>query len=144
MQNAQLWDLRRGWGIVFSFPMRSPKFSLTRNDLSATDQLELHSIYSKFWAEHKVSQTISVKEEEWLTVGSHVFNNFDGISGVSFLPYSDYVYKQAPYTECTEEEFNTLNKSMPEIDWDKLLEYEVLDNTSGSQELACTSGACEL
>jgi len=130
--------------MVFSFPMRSPKYSLTRNDLSATDQLELHSIYSKFWAEHKVSQTISVKEEEWLTVGSHVFNNFDGISGVSFLPYSDYVYKQAPYTECTEEEFNTLNKSMPEIDWNKLLEYEVLDNTSGSQELACTSGACEL
>ena len=65
--------------MVFSFPMRSPKYSLTRNDLSATDQLELHSIYSKFWAEHKVSQTISVKEEEWLTVGSHVFNNFDGI-----------------------------------------------------------------
>ena len=130
--------------MVFSFPMRSPKYSLTRNDLSATDQLELHNIYSKFWAEHKVSQTISVKEEEWLTVGAHVFNNFDSISGVSFLPYSDYVYKQAPYTECTEEEFNKLNKSMPEINWEKLLEYETLDSTSGSQELACTAGSCEL
>ena len=130
--------------MVFSFPMRSPKYSLTRNDLSATDQLELHNIYSKFWAEHKVSQTISVKEEEWLTVGAHVFNNFDSISGVSFLPYSDYVYKQAPYTECTEEEFNTLNRSMPEINWEKLLEYETLDSTSGSQELACTAGSCEL
>ena len=130
--------------MVFSFPMRSPKYSLTRNDLSATDQLELHNIYSKFWAEHKVSQTISVKEEEWLTVGAHVFNNFDSISGVSFLPYSDYVYKQAPYTECTEEEFNKLNKSMPEINWEKLLEYETLDSNSGSQELACTAGSCEL
>jgi len=130
--------------MVFSFPMRSPKYSLTRNDLSATDQLELHNIYSKFWAEHKVSQTVSVKEEEWLTVGAHVFNNFDSISGVSFLPYSDYVYKQAPYTECTEEEFNTLNRSMPEINWEKLLEYETLDSTSGSQELACTAGSCEL
>jgi len=130
--------------MVFSFPMRSPKYSLTRNDLSATDQLELHNIYSKFWAEHKVSQTVSVKEEEWLTVGAHVFNNFDSISGVSFLPYSDYVYKQAPYTECTEEEFNTLNRSMPEINWEKLLEYETLDSTSSSQELACTAGSCEL
>ena len=130
--------------MVFSFPMRSPKYSLTRNDLSATDQLELHNIYSKFWAEHKVSQTISVKEEEWLTVGAHVFNNFDSISGVSFLPYSDYVYKQAPYTECTKEEFDSLNKSLPTIDWDNLLKYETLDNTSGSQELACVSGSCEL
>jgi ribonucleoside-diphosphate reductase alpha chain len=124
--------------------MRSPKYSLTRNDLSATDQLELHNTYSKFWAEHKVSQTISVKEEEWLTVGAHVFNNFDSISGVSFLPYSDYVYKQAPYTECTKEEFDSLNKSLPTIDWDNLLKYETLDNTSGSQELACVSGSCEL
>ena len=130
--------------MVFSFPMRSPKYSLTRNDLSATDQLELHNTYSKFWAEHKVSQTISVKEEEWLTVGAHVFNNFDSISGVSFLPYSDYVYKQAPYTECTKEEFDSLNKSLPTIDWDNLLKYETLDNTSGSQELACVSGSCEL
>jgi ribonucleoside-diphosphate reductase alpha chain len=124
--------------------MRSPKYSLTRKDLSAIGQLELHSTYSKFWAEHKVSQTISVKEDEWLTVGSYVFDNFDDISGVSFLPYSDYVYKQAPYTECTKQEFDTLNKSIPEIDWSNLLKYETLDSTSGSQELACTAGGCEI
>ena len=130
--------------MVFSFPMRSPKYSLTRKDLSAIGQLELHGTYSKFWAEHKVSQTISVKEDEWLTVGSYVFDNFDDISGVSFLPYSDYVYKQAPYTECTKQEFDTLSKRMPEIDWKNLLRYETLDSTSGSQELACTAGGCEL
>ena len=130
--------------MVFSFPMRSPKFSLTRKDLSAIDQLELHGIYSKFWAEHKVSQTISVKEDEWLYVGSYVFDNFDDISGVSFLPYSDYVYKQAPYTECTKEEFDRLSKDLPTINWDNLLKYETLDSTSGSQELACTAGNCEI
>jgi ribonucleoside-diphosphate reductase alpha chain len=124
--------------------MRSPKYSLTRKDLSAIGQLELHGIYSKFWAEHKVSQTISVKEEEWLSVGAYVYDNFDNISGVSFLPYSDYIYKQAPYTECTKKEFNTLSKSLPTIDWENLLKYEVLDNTSGSQELACVAGSCEL
>ncbi len=130
--------------MVFSFPMRSPKYSLTRKDLSAINQLELHGTYSKFWAEHKVSQTISVKEEEWLSVGSYVYDNFDGISGVSFLPYSDYVYKQAPYTECTKKEFDTLSKSLPTINWDNLLKYETLDSTSGSQELACVANSCEL
>ena len=130
--------------MVFSFPMRSPKYSLTRKDLSAIGQLELHGIYSKFWAEHKVSQTISVKEEEWLEVGSFVFKNFDDISGVSFLPYSDYIYKQAPYTECSEEEFDTLSKSLPTINWDNLIKYETLDSTSGSQELACVANSCEL
>tara|TARA_R110000822_G_scaffold12941_5_gene46528 strand:- start:4486 stop:4878 length:393 start_codon:yes stop_codon:yes gene_type:complete len=130
--------------MIFSFPMKSPVNSLTRKDLSAIDQLKLHGIYSKFWAEHKVSQTISVKEEEWVTVGSYVFDNFDSISGVSFLPYSDYIYKQAPYTECTKEEFDSLKETIPDIDWTNLLKYEILDNTSGSQELACVAGSCEL
>jgi ribonucleoside-diphosphate reductase alpha chain len=129
---------------VFSFPMRSPKSSLTRKDLSAIEQLELHRTYSKFWAEHKVSQTISVKEEEWLEVGTFVFNNFEDISGVSFLPYSDFVYKQAPYTECGKDEFTSLSVGMPTIDWSKLTEYELLDNTTASQELACTAGSCEI
>jgi ribonucleoside-diphosphate reductase alpha chain len=129
---------------VFSFPMRSPKSSLTRKDLSAIEQLELHRTYSKFWAEHKVSQTISVKEEEWLEVGTFVFNNFEDISGVSFLPYSDFVYKQAPYTECGKDEFTSLSAGMPTIDWSKLTEYELLDNTTSSQELACTAGGCEI
>ena len=130
--------------MVFSFPMRSPESSLTRKDFSAISQLELHRLYSQFWAEHKVSQTISVKENEWIEVGSFVYNNFEDISGVSFLPYSDYVYEQAPYTECTKKEFNNLTKQMPDINWSLLTNYEALDNTTSSQELACTSGSCEI
>ena len=130
--------------MVFSFPMRSPESSLTRKDFSAISQLELHRLYSQFWAEHKVSQTISVKENEWIEVGSFVYKNFEDISGVSFLPYSDYVYEQAPYTECSKKEFNTLYKQMPDINWGSLTDYEELDNTISSQELACTAGSCEI
>ena len=130
--------------MVFSFPMRSPESSLTRKDFSAISQLELHRLYSQFWAEHKVSQTISVKENEWIEVGSFVYKNFEDISGVSFLPYSDYVYEQAPYTECSKKEFNNLAKQMPDINWSLLTDYESLDNTTSSQELACTSGSCEI
>ena len=130
--------------MVFSFPMRSPESSLTRKDFSAISQLELHRLYSQFWAEHKVSQTISVKENEWIEVGSFVYKNFEDISGVSFLPYSDYVYEQAPYTECTKKEYKQLNSRMPLINWKKFSEYEIKDNTTSSQELACTAGACEI
>ncbi len=130
--------------MVFSFPMRSPESSLTRKDFSAISQLELHRLYSQFWAEHKVSQTVSVKENEWIEVGSFVYKNFEDISGVSFLPYSDYVYDQAPYTECSEEEYNELKSRIPLINWKKLSEYEMKDNTTSSQELACTAGACEI
>ena len=130
--------------MVFSFPMRSPESSLTRKDFSAVSQLELHRLYSQFWAEHKVSQTVSVKENEWIEVGSFVYKNFEDISGVSFLPYSDYVYDQAPYTECSEEEYNELKSRIPLINWKKLSEYEMKDNTTSSQELACTAGACEI
>ena len=130
--------------MVFSFPMRSPESSLTRKDFSAISQLELHQTYSKYWAEHKVSQTISVKENEWVEVGSFVYNNFEDISGVSFLPYSDHVYKQAPYTECSKEEYEELESRIPLINWNKLSEYEVLDTTTSSQELACVAGACEI
>ena len=130
--------------MVFSFPMRSPESSLTRKDFSAISQLELHRLYSQFWAEHKVSQTISVKENEWIEVGPFVYKNFEDISGVSFLPYSDYVYEQAPYTECTKKEYKQLNSRMPLINWKKLSEYEIKDNTTSSQELACTAGACEI
>ena len=130
--------------MVFSFPMRSPESSLTRKDFSAISQLELHRLYSQFWAEHKVSQTVSVKENEWIEVGSFVYKNFEDISGVSFLPYSDYVYEQAPYTECSEEEYKELESRIPLINWKKLSEYEMNDNTISSQELACTAGACEI
>tara|TARA_R100000808_G_scaffold6733_2_gene19789 strand:- start:6637 stop:8571 length:1935 start_codon:yes stop_codon:yes gene_type:complete len=131
-------------GVVFSFPVKSPENAVCRNDLSAIDQLVIHSVYSEAYTEHKVSQTISVKEDEWLPVGSFVFEHFDGISGVSFLPYSDHVYKQAPYQDCTEKEYKSLLKKMPEIDWSKLPEYEKDDYTVASQELSCSGGSCEI
>ena len=131
-------------GAVFSFPMESPKDALCRNDLSAIDQLVLHAVYGEAFTEHKVSQTISVKEEEWLEVGAFVYRNFDSISGVSFLPYSDHVYKQAPYQDCSQKEYKSLLKKMPVLDWSKLSEYEKDDYTIASQELACSGGSCEI
>ena len=131
-------------GVVFSFPMESPKDALCRNDLSALDQLVLHAVYGEAFTEHKVSQTISVKEDEWLEVGAFVYRNFDSISGVSFLPYSDHVYKQAPYQDCSQKEYKALLKKMPVLDWSKLSEYESDDYTIASQELACSGGSCEI
>ena len=131
-------------GAVFSFPMASPIHALCRNDLSAIDQLVLHTVYSEAFTEHKVSQTISVREEEWLEVGAFVYRNFDAISGVSFLPYSDHVYAQAPYQDCTEKEYRKLKKKVPHIDWSKLSDYEKDDYTIASQELSCSGGACEI
>ena len=131
-------------GLVFSFPMKSPKHAIYRDDLSAIDQLVLHSVYSEAFTEHKVSQTISVKEDEWLEVGAFVYRNFDAISGVSFLPYSDHIYKQAPYQDCSEKEYKSLLKKMPTLDWTKLSEYEKDDYTTSSQELSCSGGACEI
>ena len=131
-------------GAVFSFPMTSPAHALCRNDLSAIDQLVLHTVYSEAFTEHKVSQTISVREEEWLEVGAFVYRNFDAISGVSFLPYSDHIYAQAPYQDITEDEYQKLIKKVPEIDWSKLSEYEKDDYTISSQELSCSGGACEI
>jgi ribonucleoside-diphosphate reductase alpha chain len=130
--------------VVFSFPMESPKDALCRDDLSAIDQLVLHSVYTEAFTEHKVSQTISVKEDEWLEVGAFVYRNFDGISGVSFLPHSDHVYKQAPYQDCSEKEYKSLLKKMPVLDWTKLSKYEKDDYTVASQELSCSGGACEI
>jgi len=131
-------------GLVFSFPMKSPKHAIYRDDLSAIDQLVLHSVYSEAFTEHKVSQTISVKEDEWLEVGAFVYRNFDTISGVSFLPYSDHVYKQAPYQDCSEKEYESLLKKIPSLDWTKLSKYEKDDYTTSSQELSCSGGACEI
>ena len=131
-------------GVVFSFPMVSPIHALCRNDLSALDQLVLHTVYSEAFTEHKVSQTISVREDEWLEVGAFVYRNFDSISGVSFLPYSDHAYAQAPYQDCSEKEYRKLKKKVPVIDWNKLSEYESDDYTVASQELSCSGGSCEI
>jgi ribonucleoside-diphosphate reductase alpha chain len=131
--------------MVFSFPTESPKGSITRNDKTAIEQLELWLKYQREWCEHKPSVTISVKEHEWMEVGAWVYKHFNEVSGISFLPYTDHVYKQAPYQDITREEYLEWKKKMPKtIDFSLLSEYESEDNTTGSQELACTGGVCEL
>ena len=131
--------------VVFSFPMKSPTKAVLREDLSAITQLENWKNYQEHWCEHKPSVTISVKEDEWFEVGSWVYNNFKDVAGVSFLPHSDHTYKQAPYQDITKEEYDALSKKMPRnVDWTLLSNYEREDNTTGTQELACSAGACEI
>ncbi len=131
---------------VFSFPAKSPKAAICRNDMTAWKQLSLWHTYAKEWCEHKPSVTISVKEDEWVNTAAWVYDNFDDISGISFLPFSDHSYRQAPYQDCTEEEYKELKKKMPKnVNWGALAEYETKDYTSASQEFACTSaGGCEI
>ena len=130
---------------VFSFPMMAPKGSVCRKDMSAIEQLEIWKVYAKHWCEHKPSVTISVKENEWIPVGAWCWENFEHVSGISFLPFSDHTYQQAPYQDIDEKTYKKLAKAMPtDIDWNKLQEFEKEDNTKGSQELACTAGVCEL
>lgn len=128
---------------VFSFPKKSPDSALLREDITAIEHLELWLMYQKHWCEHKPSVTISVEEHEWPEVGSWIWKNFDDVSGVSFLPYDGGTYKQAPYEECTEEEYKELLHKMPKsIEWNSLIEID--DNVEGAQTLACTAGACEI
>ena len=135
---------------VFSFAMSSPKGAVTRTQMSAIEQLELWKTYALHWCEHKPSITISVKEDEWMEVGAWVYENFDVASGVSFLPHSDHTYQQAPYQDITLEEYNDWMRSFNHtddgvlIDWQQLTDFEREDNTSGSRELACTAGVCEV
>ena len=130
---------------VFSFPIKCSPDAVFRQDLSGIEQLELWKTYQVHWCEHKPSVTISVKEEEWIDVGAWVYKNFDLMSGVSFLPYSEHTYKQAPYQDCNEKEYKDLMNKMPtSVDWNKLSQYEKSDMTVGSQELACSAGSCEI
>ena len=130
---------------VFSFPMKSPSGAITRTEMSAIEQLELWKLYALNWCEHKPSVTISVKEEEWMEVGSWLYDNFDIASGVSFLPFSDHTYQQAPYQDIEADDYLEWNGRVPSaLDWTKFSNYEKEDNTSGSRELACTADACEV
>jgi len=130
---------------VFYFPIKSPIKSLTRNELDALNHLKLWKFYQDEWCEHKPSCTISVREHEWLDVGSWVWKNFDDVSGISFLPHTDHSYKQAPYQEVTEDEYKEwLTKTTSSIDWSLITEYEKEDMTENTKELACTAGACEI
>ena len=131
--------------VVFSFPMKSPTKAVLREDLSAVTQLENWKNYQENWCEHKPSVTISVKEDEWFEVGSWVYDNFKDVAGVSFLPHSDHTYQQAPSQDITKEEYLSLSKQMPRnVDWTLLSNYEQEDNTTGTQEFACSAGACEI
>lgn len=130
---------------VFSFPVTGPKESLTRDDLSAIETLEMWVKLQDHWCEHKPSVTINVREEEWMDVGAWVYRHFDKMSGVSFLPHDGGTYQQAPYQEVSEIEFETMKRKMPkEIDWTKLADYEKEDTTTGSQTAACSAGVCEI
>ena len=130
---------------VFSFPVASPDGAVTRNDMSAIEQLELWKTYALDWCEHKPSVTITVRDSEWLKVGAWVYDNFDICSGVSFLPHSDHTYAQAPYQDCDETTYKKALKQTPKsIDWTKLSEYEKEDNTAGMQTLACSGDSCEV
>ena len=130
---------------MFSFPVKSPTGSLTRDSKTAIEQLETWLMYQRHWCEHKPSVTISVKEHEWLEVGAWVYKHFEEVSGISFLPHSDHVYQQAPYQDCTKGEYEQLLAIMPKsIDWSELSEYEKEDNTAGSQTMACSGDVCEI
>jgi ribonucleoside-diphosphate reductase alpha chain len=129
---------------VFSFPMKSPRKSVMRDDMTAIQQLETWLTYQRHWCEHKPSVTISVRDEEWMEVGAFVFKHFDEMSGVSFLPHSDHTYQQAPYQECTEEVYNDFSSKFGHIDWNGFKNYEQEDNTQSSQTFACSGDSCEI
>lgn len=130
---------------IFSFPIKSPRKSICRKDITAIEQLELWLTYQQYWCEHKPSITVTVKEEEWMDVGAWVYEHFNEVCGVSFLPFSDHNYKQAPYQDCTKEEYENILKKMPKnIDWSELKLYEKEDNTAGNQTYACSGTSCEV
>lgn len=138
-------DIMNRSNTVFYFPIRSPNGSITRNDLTAIDMLEMWKSLQEYWCEHKPSVTINVKEEEWMEVGAWVYNNFDYMSGVSFLPYDGGTYTQAPYEEVDKEKYTDMLSRMPaHIDWTKLKDFEKEDTTVGSQTAACSAGVCEI
>jgi ribonucleoside-triphosphate reductase (thioredoxin) len=130
---------------VFSFPQKAPEGATCTADMTAIEQLKMWLAYQRAWCEHKPSVTINVKGNEWFEVGAFVYEHFDEMSGVSFLPFNEHTYQQAPYQDCGKEEYDTLKSVMPErIDWSKLSEYESEDNTAGSQTLACSGDSCEI
>lgn len=138
-------DVMKDSNLVFSFPIASPDESVVVEDVGAMEQLRLWKLYSDHWAEHKVSITVYYKDEEFLDVASWMWKNFDDMSGISLLPYSDHTYMQAPYQECTQREYEELKARMPEFDWKAAAEYENgVDSTEGTQTLACVGGSCEL
>lgn len=127
---------------VFSFPMKAPENAVCASDMGAMEQLDLWELYQDYYCEHKPSITVYYRDTEFLEAGQWLYNKFDKVSGISFLPYSDHTYQQAPYESITKEKYNELIKNFPkEIKWDIV---EASDMTEGSQTLACVGGACEI
>lgn len=129
---------------VFSFPVKGPSGGVFRNDMNAIEQLEHYLMFKEIWCEHNPSITVYVKDHEWLSVGAWVYDHFESIGGVSFLPHTEHSYRQSPYTESTAEEYEALLARMPDVDWSDLKRYEKQDTTTGMRELACVSGICEI
>jgi len=138
-------DIMSPTSAVFSFPVKAPETSVTVKQVGAMQQLELWKAYQNHWCEHKPSITVYYTDDEFLQVAQWIWENFDLCSGISLLPYSDHVYQQAPYEDIDAKEYNKLVAAMPVgVDWNDLEKYEEEDNTTGSQELACVGGACEI
>jgi ribonucleoside-triphosphate reductase len=136
-------DFMNPTATVFTFPKKAPTSAKVRGDISAIDHLELWLKFQRHWCEHKPSVTISVREEEWPEVGAWVWNHFDEMSGVSFLPHDGGSYRQAPYEEINEHTYNEWLEKIPtELDWDSL--HEEIDNVEGAQTLACVAQSCDL
>ena len=130
---------------VFSFPVKAPQGAIVTDNVSAIEQLNTWLMYQRHWCEHKPSVTINVRKDEWFEVGAFVYEHFDEMCGVSFLPYNEHTYQQAPYQSCTKDDYKKLSKIMPKsIDWAKLSEYEKVDTTASSQTFACTGDVCEI
>jgi len=138
-------DLGNSQNVIFSFPVAAPENAICRTDKTALQQLRFWKIYATTWCEHKPSITVSIKEHEWLEVGAWLHDNFHYLSGISFLPFDDHVYQQAPYTDINEQQYKEMLMTMPtDIDWEDLAFYEKEDNTIASQELACVGNSCEI
>lgn len=129
---------------IFSFPIKTPDSTVLRDDITSIEHLEHWLLYRQYWAEHTVSITADIRDDEWLDVAAWVWKNLDEITGISFLPYSNHVYRQAPYQPLDKEDYDKLVAKMPDIDWNELKTYEKYDTTTGAQELACSGGACEI
>jgi len=130
---------------VFSFPVKSPEGAVCTSDMTALHQLEMWLVYQRHWCEHKPSVTINVKKDEWFEVGAFVYDNFDEMSGVSFLPFNDHVYQQPPYQDCSKEHYEAILSTMPaSINWAELSDYEMEDTTVSMSTMACTGDSCEI
>jgi ribonucleoside-triphosphate reductase len=131
--------------VVFSFPIQAPEGALTRKDISAIRHLEIWLAYQRAWCEHKPSVTVNVKDDEWEEVGDWVYDHFDEISGVSFMPFDEHTYAQAPYQPISKEEYAEWTYKMPyDVNWSLLSVYELDDETTSTQDLACVAGGCEI